>query len=224
MYKRLDASGYATDKTIHYLKNYAEYFAPLVDKEIRLLELGVEKGGSLLLWRDYFEKGTIVGLDTNPVHIEDPTGRIHCYQRQQEDTHLLARIAQEMAPEGFDVIIEDCSHIGELTRISFWFLFDHHLKPGGLYAIEDWGTGYWNRWVDGREYKQKAESSSYSNRHLLVSSIGFLLKNKGGWLWTRRFSKLMHYRQKLTSHNYGMVGFIKELVDECGMGDIRRPD
>jgi hypothetical protein len=50
-------------------------------------------------------------------------------------------IADNVAPEGFDIIIDDASHIGELTKTAFWHLFDNHLKPNGLYAIEDWGTG-----------------------------------------------------------------------------------
>jgi len=223
MRKRLNVSSYDTDKAqSQYLENYMEFFEPLIGKEIRLLEVGVYKGGSLLLWRDYFEKATIVGLDINPVHIDDPTGRIHVYQGQQQDTVLLDRIAQEMAPEGFDVIIDDCSHIGELTRISFWHLFDNHLKPGGLYAIEDWGTGYWNRYIDGKQYrpnKPRGKPDFHPIRSRLALSLRALLKNRiGQWM-----SHLIHYKQRFPSHDYGMVGFIKELVDECGMDDITRP-
>jgi len=59
-------------------------------------------------------------------------------------------VRSETAPEGFDIIIDDCSHIGEFTAVSFWHLFDRHLKPGGLYVIEDWGTGYMRGTPDGR--------------------------------------------------------------------------
>ena len=52
--RTLDASNYDTDKAAHthYLRNYEEYFRPLLDRDVRLLELGVLKGGSLLLWRE----------------------------------------------------------------------------------------------------------------------------------------------------------------------------
>ena len=61
--KTLDASKYDTDKAAHthYLRNYEEYFRPLLERDIRLLELGVYHGGSLLLWRDYFARGLVVG-------------------------------------------------------------------------------------------------------------------------------------------------------------------
>lgn len=55
-----------------------------------------------------------------------------------------------MAPGGFDIIIDDSSHIGEFTKTAFWHLVDSHLKPGGIYAIEDWFTGYWDDWSDGK--------------------------------------------------------------------------
>src|SRR6185503_13004270 len=118
--KLLNANTYDTDKAEHghYLRNYEDYFQPLLNREVKLLELGVYKGGSLLLWRDYFPQGLIVGLDLAQVQIDDPSGRIRTYQGMQQDTQLLDLIGQETAPEGFDVIIDDCSHIGELTRIS----------------------------------------------------------------------------------------------------------
>src|SRR4029077_9164837 len=108
------AGKYDTDKAdnAQYLRNYEEFFRSLLDKEIRLLELGIHRGGSLLLWRDYFQKGLIVGLDINPVLLQHARRRIRTYQGMQQDTGLLDRIARETAPEGFDVIIDDCSHIG----------------------------------------------------------------------------------------------------------------
>ena len=226
----LDASKYDTDKAAHhhYLRNYEEYFRPLAGRDVRLLELGVLNGGSLLLWRDYFERGLVVGLDLNPVEIDDPTGRIRVYQGGQQDTAVLDRIARECAPEGFDVIIDDCSHVGELARVSFWHLFEHHLKPGGLYVIEDWGTGYWDSWPDGVRYRAPRAGSRHSPlRHRLARAATRLHAATSGRLplagrlasAAKRALQLRLY----SSHDYGMVGFVKELVDELGMADITHP-
>ncbi len=223
--KKLDASNYNTDKSqhLHYLRNYEEYFQPLLEKDIRLLELGVYRGGSLLLWRDYFDQGLIVGLDLNPVMIEDSSGRIRVYEGGQQDVELLDRIARETAPEGFDIIIDDCSHIGELTRISFWHLFDNHLKRGGLFVIEDWSASYWDSWFDGVAFSYQPSLKFSPTLFRLRSLVTKLQRGtpipNAFWRFIKR---LINYRQ-FHSHNYGLVGFIKELVDECGMADITRP-
>jgi SAM-dependent methyltransferase len=222
----IDASRYDTDKSQHqhYLRRYEEYFRPLVGADIRLLELGIFHGGSLLLWRDYFEKGLIVGLDLNPVTIEDTTNRIQIYQGQQQDTELLDRIGRECAPAGFDVIIDDCSHIGELTRISFWHLFDNHLKPGGLFVIEDWSASYWDSWFDGVAFKPKSDLSFSPARFRLRSTFAHAQRSMPVLNKFFRVVKRLINRKQFRSHNYGLVGFIKELVDECGMADITRED
>ena len=93
------------------------------------------------------------GYDLNHVEIKDDTNRINFYQGSQEDTSFLNYVAEkEVGRYGFDIIIDDASHIGHLTKISFWHLFDNHLRSGGIYVIEDWGTGYWQDWLDGSMY------------------------------------------------------------------------
>jgi hypothetical protein len=116
------------------------------------------------MWRGYFSAGRIVGIDIKPVSLQDEFGRISFFQGAQQDTELLDRVAASTAPAGFDVIIDDASHTGELTRTSFWHPFDNHLKPGGIYVIEDCGTGYWSKWLDGRDYAQSRGKHRYPVR------------------------------------------------------------
>ena len=224
--KLLNATNYDTDKAEHnhYLRNYEEYFQPLVDQEVKLLELGVYKGGSLLLWRDFFTSGVVVGLDLNAVDVPDESGRIRVYQGQQEDTELLDRIANENAPEGFDIVIDDCSHIGELTRISFWHLFDNHLKSGGIYVIEDWGTGYWDSFFDGVALSYQPNLEFRPLLFRMRSTLAHLQRIAPMLNRVLRMVKRLFNRRQFCSHNYGLVGFVKELVDECGMANITRED
>ena len=133
------------------LEQYDPILEPWLGKRIVLLELGIGNGGSLLLWRDYFPLGTIVGVDTHLPKAFRPTERIHLYEGSQIDLEFLSRVGNGIAPDGFDIIIDDASHVGELSKTTFWYLFEKHLKSGGLYAIEDWGTGYWDDWPDGKK-------------------------------------------------------------------------
>lgn len=217
--KRLDKFGLS-----HYIKNYEEFIGPLRNQKVKLLELGIAKGDSLKFWNDWFPLGRIVGLDLNPFKFESGQyDRIHIYQGEQQDTALLDRLAAEQAPDGFDIIIDDASHVGQLTRISFWHLFQNHLKPGGIYCIEDWGTSYWNNYPDGKNFTPGVPGFAFHERILnglyrnkFVQSIKLLRKTVGFIRWNA-------VKRRFPSHNRGMVGVVKELVDECGIADITRP-
>ena len=186
---------YDTDKVSNgYLQWYDPILQPLVGQKITVLELGVLNGGSLLLWRDYFPGGTVVGIDRQLPSDVAGEERIHMFQGNQDDTAFLSDVARRTAPSGFDLIIDDASHIGTLTSVAFWHLFDNHLKSSGLYAIEDWGTGYWDDWPDGRSYRPEA----------------------------LRAGPAADPRAHWPSHTFGMVGFVKQLVDEQGTADLTR--
>ncbi len=188
---------YKTDKK-GYLSNYEIYFSNLKDQEVKLLELGILEAGSLFYWRDYFKKGEIVGLDINEINIKD-NARIKTYVGDQKNVSLLEKITKENTKEGFDIIIDDASHFGHETFVSFTYLFKNALKPGGIYVIEDWGTGYWPHYPDGKSFK-------FDNNHI-SSYFHKTFKTK-----TRRIKSFPNFSN-------GMVGVIKQLVDEVAIGD-----
>ena len=202
--KELDLDSYNTDKITHgYLDVYDPLLAPWVDREIKLLEIGVREGGSLQLWRDYFRRGVIIGIDIKLPERFVPGERIQVFEGSQSDEKFLSEVASRTAPEGFDIIIDDASHIGELTKRTFWHLFDHYLKPGGLYAIEDWCTGYWDDFPDGKAPNLRNPLGSPNS----VRTSTALTEN---------------VKVPFPCHSYGMVGFVKELVDEQGAASITR--
>jgi len=205
--RQLRLEQYDTDKIANrYLERYDQVFEPWVNREITLLELGVHKGGSLLLWRDYFPSATIVGIDIHLPESFQPGERILVFKGSQADVRFLSQVAKSVAPEGFDIIIDDASHIGELTRVAFWHLFDHHLKPGGIYVIEDWGTGYWDDWPDGKSL----DLESY-----LLPPSGIRL------LWSK-IARRLGIKFPFPGHSFGMVGLVKQLVDEQAAHDVTR--
>jgi hypothetical protein len=115
-------------------------------------------------WAAYFPYGRIAGVDLElpPIALDE---RVRMYAGNQADTAILSRAAAEVAPDGFDIIIDDCSHIGALAKASFWHLFDHHLKPGTLYVIEDWATGFWPDWPDGRSHVREPDGETRMPSH-----------------------------------------------------------
>jgi len=200
--KELNLDRYNTDKITHrYLEVYDPILAPWVDKEIKLLEIGIHKGGSLQLWRDYFRLGTIIGIDVKLPHNFGPGERIQIFKGSQTDEQFLSEVARRTAPEGFDIIIDDASHIGAFTKKAFWHLFENHLKPGGLYVIEDWGTGYLDDFPDGKR-------------------LDVVDSNLPGGQSLSSEASTHNMKVPFPCHSYGMVGFIKELVDEQGAATV----
>lgn len=221
MHTLADAAGYDTDKLAHasYLAAYERHFAPLRERPIRLLEIGVKAGGSLRLWCDYFPLATVVGLDVAPVAVDDDTGRIRVFQGMQQDAALLDRIARETAPEGFDIVIDDGAHVGALAEASFDALFDRHLRPGGLYVIEDWGTGYWPSWPDGAVFTPGAPPRPPLAARLATALARTPLGRPAVASKVLRQIARRASPDTNAGHGAGMVGFVKRLVDEAGIAD-----
>ena len=133
---------YKTDKSSdanNYAEKYETYFAPFRNKEVKVLEIGVGSGASLKMWKEYFTKGQIYGLDIMDCSAlqED---RIKIIQGSQSDIPFLESMNAEYGP--FDIIIDDGSHINEEMITSFSTLFPM-LNPGGMYAVESLLSCYW---------------------------------------------------------------------------------
>lgn len=240
----VDLGRYDTDKPAGYLASYEREIGHLFDQPIAMLELGVQRGGSMLLWRDLFPHATIAGLDLNEVNVPDDSGRLHVYQGYQQDGEILDRIASEVAPSGFDLIIDDASHLGLYTAQSFWHLFPRHLKPGGVYVLDDWGSGYWDHWADGKAFagdrstlgdfaamSAESASSGPSRMESVRRRVRGAARPVAGRLspdLRRRLERAYMavegatVQRRFSSHDYGMVGFVKQLVDAAAIGDIDR--
>ena len=131
----------------NYTPHYEDHFKTYKRKKIKLLEIGVggneskiHGGASLRMWKSYFRKGYINGID-----IHDKSAlqekRIKIFRGDQSDRVFLNKLGNEAGP--FDIIIDDGSHINEHIIISFNTLFPY-LNNGGIYVVEDLQTSYWD--------------------------------------------------------------------------------
>ena len=128
---------FGTDKAAHgYLPTYLK-IASKLGSSPHILELGVFRGQSLEMWQALVPKGVVAGVDSDPeAYWPGGTHRIVC---GQDDEKLPARL-KEIWPLSWDLIVDDCSHKGVLTKKS-WDLLWPLVKPGGFYVIEDWFVG-----------------------------------------------------------------------------------
>lgn len=102
-------------------------------ENISLLEIGVSKGYSLALWKEFFINSKIIGLDINLSNLIFKPDGFEVYQVDATDKLKLDDVLKN---ETFDFIIDDGSHLLEHQIASFNILFPR-LKRQGIYFIED---------------------------------------------------------------------------------------
>lgn len=139
--------GTGTDKdTLH---SYAEVYEDLLsvydDKSISFLEVGVQFGGSFLLWQELLPKASFTLLDIHDSRCKE------AIENAKEGTDFILSDAyvdstvenlREKYPEGFDVIVEDGPHTPE-TQAYFVKNYLPLLKKGGVMVIEDLAADWW---------------------------------------------------------------------------------
>jgi len=132
---------YGTDKKCSgghgYTPVYEQFFESRRNDNINFMELGVREGWSIRMWEEYFSEANIYCIDNNleglcPSGFDSP--RIHFTLCSQTDEKALNDIATTSG--GFDIIIDDASHISSLSIKSFEILFPH-IRKNGIYVFED---------------------------------------------------------------------------------------
>lgn len=141
--------GKGTDKWLSYLAAYDRILAAYRDKPIRLLEIGVQNGGSLEIWSEYFlHAETIVGCDIvsacGSLTYDDPCISVIVGDITASTTETA--IADKAAV--FDLIIDDGSHRSSDIIKTFLRYFPR-LEVGGSYIVEDLHCSYWEQFEGG---------------------------------------------------------------------------
>ncbi|BDU57305.1 hypothetical protein LMORI2_02870 [Limnohabitans sp. MORI2] len=142
-------TGKVSDKWALYLHEYDRLFAPYREQAISMLEIGVQNGGSLEIWSQYFPNAQkFVGCDINPdcakLTYADPRIAVIVGDATTQETQ--AQVFAQSA--GFDLIIEDGSHTSSDIVKAFARYFPA-LKSEGLFVAEDLHCSYWQEYEGG---------------------------------------------------------------------------
>jgi len=131
------ADAHHTHMGVSYLDVYARYFQLWTTGVTRVLEIGVLNGASLRTWKEYFPNATIYGVDINPECEKHEEDRIKIFTGSQADPVFLQAVAEDAG--GFDIVVDDGSHVVEHMLISMGALWGRTRK---FYCIEDTGCTY----------------------------------------------------------------------------------
>lgn len=140
-----------TDKSsqIHnYCVKYEKWLPFNRLEPLKILEIGVLAGQSLLTWREYYPNAIIIGIDIDincKLH-ESPEQNIFVEVGSQDDPAFLAEVVNKWGP--FDMILDDGSHMNSHIIFSFNHLIDS-VRSEGVYVIEDSCTSYWPEYEGG---------------------------------------------------------------------------
>ena len=141
--------GLVSDKWESYLSIYDHIGAEIQDLPVRLLEIGVQNGGSLELWKEYFIFGQLfVGCDINPecadINFNDKRIRIVVGDVTSD------KVQNEILniSSSFDMIIDDGSHKSSDIVKTFTRYFPY-LNDKGIYIVEDLHCSYWKNFEGG---------------------------------------------------------------------------
>ncbi len=128
----------------NYHKHYAPRFNPIRNKVKKVLEIGVFRGHSMLMWQDYFPNAQIYGVDIdysphnfgkNAYDICKDEPRIKLFEMDACNPINVQRLMNEIGND-FDIIIDDGSH-HPVHQLFSTLHYTDYLKDDGIFAVED---------------------------------------------------------------------------------------
>lgn len=145
----LEHTGKVSDKWMFYLFEYDRLFLEFRDRPVRMLEIGIQNGGSLDIWSKFFPAAEVfVGCDIDPacatLQYENP--KIHVVVGDANSDATRDRVIA-ISPH-FDIIIDDGSHHSRDIVKSFLKYFSK-VSENGIFVFEDLHCSYWETFEGG---------------------------------------------------------------------------
>ncbi|XP_055348368.1 demethylmacrocin O-methyltransferase-like [Paramacrobiotus metropolitanus] len=137
------------DRWTGYFRAYTHHFHHYRGHPVHFLEIGVQSGGSINMWRDYFGAGLMYyGLDIDQRCRRFTRENVTIFIGDQGNADTLRNFSRQWPP--FDIILDDGGHSTQQQLVSFEILFPL-VKMGGVYVIEDLHTSYWKEYGGSSE-------------------------------------------------------------------------
>lgn len=128
------------DKWEPYFDVYETYFSKYRDQSPTFVEVGVQYGGSMEMWREYFNNANIYGIDHSPEINQLNIPGVNLIQGDQSSIEFWKDF---LADKGdIDCFLDDGGHTMMQQIITLTQVWPK-IKPGGVYICEDTHTSYW---------------------------------------------------------------------------------
>ena len=132
------------NKWHHYFQVYEKFLSPFRGQPVSLLEIGLFRGGSLQMWRNYFGGlARIAGMDIVPNYAELEQDGYRIFIGDQADRDFLRGVRDKLGE--IDIVIDDGGHRSLQQINSFEELYPITRR---FYIVEDTHTSYWPDFTD----------------------------------------------------------------------------
>lgn len=154
----------------HYFEIYERFLSPIRRTNPVVVEIGIELGGSVEMWRDYFGPSTrIYGIDINPTARKHEDILTKVFTGDQQDRNFLRAVIREVGRP--DVVIDDGGHTANQQIAAFEELYPA-LSENGLYIVEDTHTSLWRGSFMDRQDQQSFLQYSFARCAQLMEWTG----------------------------------------------------
>lgn len=119
----------------NYTPVYEKLLEPIRDKPITFLEIGVWRGESVRMWKEYLPNAEIIGIDYEPNCARYAEERIRIFIGRAEEEAFIKKLGLWIG-KSIDVVVDDGSHLLHEIHASLCHLYPT-MPASNLYFIED---------------------------------------------------------------------------------------
>jgi hypothetical protein len=212
LYHYRSIEGPALGKWEHYLEPYHKHFDRYRGKQVTLIEMGVQSGGSALMWRWYFGPGLhYIGIDINPECEQfDTLPWIDIEIGDAEDPLFWAEFKAKYPTA--DIFVDDGGHTQKQMIAAFENYYSN-VAAGGIFLTEDTHTCYFEDYGGNSnpDIQQPIQAQSYIeySHHLIDWLHGYRLSDE--YVLTHRQNLAAFVGTTSSIHYYESIVLIEKL-------------
>jgi hypothetical protein len=128
-------SGRGIHKWLQYFPAYNRHFGQFIGKEVHIMEIGIQSGGSLDMWKSAFGPNAhVYGADINAPCKLYEDNRTKVFIGDQADPKFWDNVKKQVPR--IDILIDDGGHTQDQMTATLGLMLEH-LSPNGIYVTED---------------------------------------------------------------------------------------
>ena len=149
-FKSFETSKYSSTKHKNYFGIYDRIFKKYIGKKIILVEIGVLNGGSLFMWRNFFDgNAEIIGVDLNPNAKKWEKHGFKIFIGDQSDPNFWRDFFKKVG--NVDIVIDDGGHTNKQQVFTLLETIPN-INDNGMLVVEDVHSSYMTKFRNPSKY------------------------------------------------------------------------